>query len=460
MPAVADIAAELRRIVPEEKRVSTGDSVRRLHAEDVLHHFLHLPDVVVFARDRDEVCRVMAFADREGVPVVPFGAGTSAEGEVVPLQGGISLDLSALDSIEVRPADMQATVGAGARRKALNERAGQHGLWFPVDPGADASLGGMAATNASGTTTVRYGSMRQNVLELEVVLADGRVIRTGSRTVKTSAGYNLAQLFVGSEGTLGVITEVTVRLHGIPERIVALRAAFPDLDAAVACSTALIGSGVGALRVELVDALTMQAINAYRGTDLPPLPHLFIELGGTEEGVEGERATALELTTEHGASRVDAVTDPTERARLWQARHDVGPAVTHMHVGKTLMSTDVCVPVGELPAAMRFAQDVMESGGFVPSALGHVGDGNFHTMFLVDESDPEQVVRVAEGKDAIVRDALARGGTCSGEHGIGAGKMHYLELEHGDLLPFMRQIKGVFDPNGILNPGKIFSPEP
>jgi D-lactate dehydrogenase (cytochrome) len=440
--------------------VSTSESVRRLHGEPFVGHWEGLlPDVVVFAETREEVSDVLAFANARGIPVVPFGAGSSAEGEIVPLHGGISLDLTRLTAIEIRPGDLQATVGAGVTRSALGAAAGEHGLWFPVDPGADATLGGMTATNASGTTTVRYGSMRQNVLELEVVLADGRIVRAGSRTVKTSAGYNLVHLFIGSEGTLGVITQVTVRLYGIPEHLVAVRAAFPDLDDACACATALVGAGVSVLRTELLDRATIAAINAFKGSALAERPHLFIELGGSRAGVEGDLEAAREIAEAHDCESFDASSDPTERARLWAARHDVAFALAEAHKGKTIKGTDTCVPVSQLPDAVRHARRVMQEAGLEPSVLGHVGDGNYHVMFAIDEDDPASVARVKAADQEIVRDCLARGGTCSGEHGIGIGKMSYLEQEHGDLLPLMRGLKGLLDPNGILNPGKIFAPE-
>jgi D-lactate dehydrogenase (cytochrome) len=457
MTVAADLRASLLELVPDASRVATGESILRLHGEGLGYHESQLPDAVVFATSTAEVSAVLAFASRERIALVPFGAGTSLEGQTIPVRGGISLDLTRLDAIEIRPGDLQATVGAGVTRLALEQRAGEQGLWFPVDPGADASLGGMAATNASGTTTVRYGGMRQNVLELEVVLADGGVIRAGSRTVKSSAGYNLAQLFVGSEGTLGVITGLTVRLYGIPEHVVAVRAAFPDLDAACRCSTALVGAGVALTRVELLDGSTVAAINVFKGTSLPERPHLFVELAGSEAGVAGDLEATRELAADEGCESFDASTDPTERSRLWSARHDAFFAVNHAHPGKLHMPTDVCVPLSELPAAIRHARTAMEAAGFDTAIIGHVGDGNFHALLLFDPDSPDERARASAVNGAIVADALARGGTCSGEHGIGLGKVRYLEQEHGDLLPLMRGIKSLLDPGGILNPGKIFA---
>ena len=309
-------------VVPDERRVADSESVLDAHAADLSYHPPRRPHVVVFPESTAEVAAVLAWAHAERVPVVAWGAGTSLEGHVLPDLGGISLDLSRMDTVlELRPADLLAVVQPGVTRSALNARAREHGLWFPVDPGADATLGGMAATNASGTTTVRYGGMRAHVLAAEVVLADGRVVRTGSRAAKTSAGYALTHLFVGSEGTLGVITELTVRLHGVPEHVVAARAVFPDLEAACAAAVALAGAGLALMRAELVDAVTIRAVNAYKGTAYPEAPSLFVELGGTEAGVEGDLVAASELAADAGATDWALEREPEARSRLWEARH-------------------------------------------------------------------------------------------------------------------------------------------
>ncbi|MBX5475491.1 MAG: FAD-binding protein, partial [Thermoleophilia bacterium] len=306
--------AALLRLVPDEARVSDGASALDQHAADLSYHPPRRPDAVVFPQSTDEVAAILAYANEARVPVVPFGAGTSLEGHVIPLRGGISLDLTRMNRIlELRPDDLLATVQPGVTRSQLEQAAGPHGLFFPVDPGADATLGGMAATNASGTTSVRYGGMRTHVLALEVVLPDGRVVRTGSRAAKTSAGYNLTHLFVGSEGTLGVITELTLRLHPIPEQIVVARAAFPSLEAACRAAAALVAAGVPVTRCELLDATTIAALNAYKGTDFPESPYLFVELGGSEAGVAGDLATARELLEEEGATALEAESDPTAR---------------------------------------------------------------------------------------------------------------------------------------------------
>jgi D-lactate dehydrogenase (cytochrome) len=437
--------------------VNDGESALDQHGSDLSYHPAARPDVVVYPESTEQVAAVLAYAHDERIPVVPFGAGTSLEGHVIPLRGGISLDLTRLNRIlALRPDDLQADVQAGVPRSALNAAAGAHGLFFPVDPGADATLGGMAATNASGTTTVRYGGMRAQVLALEVVLADGTVVHTGSRAVKSSAGYNLTSLFVGSEGTLGVITELTLRLYGIPDYVVAVRAAFPDVESACQAAATMIGSGVQVTRCELADAETIRTVNAFKGTTYEELPHLWVEFGGSEEGVAGDLETTREIAAEEGATSFSAETDPAARARLWDARHNALHALLHSEPGKRSYATDVCVPVSELPEAIRLGRSLVDEIGLLGHIVGHVGDGNYHIAVLVDPADENEVARAKALNERIVEDALARGGTCTGEHGIGIGKRAFLELEHGDLLPLMRGIKGLLDPVGILNPGKIF----
>ncbi|HEY8030228.1 MAG TPA: FAD-linked oxidase C-terminal domain-containing protein [Gaiellaceae bacterium] len=441
--------ADLLRLVPDESRVSEVGSVLEQHGADLSYHEPHLPDVVVYPESTAEVSAVLAYANGAGVPVVPFGAGTSLEGHVIPLHGGISLDLTRMNRVvAVRPDDLTATVQAGVTRSQLEAVAGPHGLWFPVDPGADATLGGMAATNASGTTTVRYGGMRAHVLALEVVLADGRVVRTGTRAVKTSAGYNLTELFVGSEGTLGVITELTLRLHPIPDRIVVARAAFPTVEAACRAAAAIIGSGVLVTRCELLDATTIAALNAFKGTTFPESPYLFLELSGDVEEVR-------ELAEDEGASAFEAEIDPAARTRMWDARHNALHASLALSPGSKAMTTDVAVPLSELAAAIEHARSALDGSGLRGGIVGHVGDGNFHVAFLLDPADAESVARAEALNTAVVEDALARGGTCTGEHGIGYGKLDYLAREHGDLIPLYRGIKQLLDPAGILNPGKV-----
>ena len=434
--------------------MSDGESALDQHASDLSYHRPRRPDLVVYPESTAEVAAVLEIAAASGTPVVPFGAGTSLEGHVIPIHGGISLDLTRLNAIvALRPDDLTATVQAGVTRSQLEAAAGGHGLWLPVDPGADATLGGMAATNASGTTTVRYGGMRGHVLALEVVLAGGQVVRTGSRAVKTSAGYNLTSLFVGSEGTLGVITELTLRLHPIPDDIVVARAAFPSVEAACRAAAAIIGSGVPVTRCELLDATTIRELNAYAETSFPESPHLFVEFGGS--GVDADLETTRELAADEGATGFESGRDPTERARMWSARHNALMASLALAPGSKAMTTDVAVPISELPGAIELARSVLDGSGLRGSIVGHVGDGNFHVGFLLDPGDERSVARAEALNASIVADALARGGTCTGEHGIGFGKLAHLEREHGDLVPLYRGIKQLFDPQGILNPGKV-----
>lgn len=442
-----------------DDRVRDGDSERDLHSEDLTFHLPSRPDFVVYPGSTDEVAQVLALANERRIPVTPFGAGTSLEGHVIPVRGGISLDLSRLHRIlDVSPGNLTATVQAGVTRLALERAAGEHGLFFPVDPGADATLGGMAATNAAGTMTVRYGKMRANVLALEAVLADGRVIRTGSRAAKTSAGYDLTGLLVGSEGTLAVITEVTVRLHAIPEHAVALRIAFPDVESACRTAASIVGAGAGVTRVELLDAWVVAAVNAYSGTSYPEGPSLFVEATGSEEVVAADLELVQAVARAEGATDIVSERDPDARARLWKARHDVAHATAAKLPGRKERATDVCVPLTELAGAVRFARAEVDRLGLHAGIVGHAGDGNVHVGVHVDRGDSDEMGRSDELVRNVVDDALARGGTCTGEHGIGQGKIEALEQEHGDLIPLLRAIKTSFDPNGILNPGKVLRP--
>lgn len=446
----------LAGVIGDETRVSAGDSERDLHASDITFHRPHRPDVVVYPVTTEEVAAVLALADERRVPVTPFGAGSSLEGHVIPLAGGISLDLTRMDAIlDVSPDDLTATVQAGTPRSALERAAAPHGLQFPVDPGADATLGGMAATNAAGTTTVRYGKTRANVLALEAVLPGGRVVRAGSRAPKTSAGYDLLGLLIGSEGTLAVITELTVRLQGIPEHAVVLRLSFPDVESACRAATTIVAAGVGVTRVELLDGWTIAAINAYRGTDFAAEPSLFVEAAGSEATVAADLELVTQVAASEGSTAVVAERDPTARARLWAARHASAYASAAAAPGKRSRSTDVCVPLSELAAAVSFARGEVERRGLIAGIVGHAGDGNVHLSLHVDPDDAEELRSSDELIELLVTDALARGGTCSGEHGIGLGKVGALEREHGDLVPLMRGIKELFDPHGIMNPGKV-----
>ena len=454
--SVTELRAALVEALGDEQRVSDGDSERDLHAADITFHRPHRPDVVVYPESTAEVAAVLALAHDRRVPVTPFGAGSSLEGHVIPLAGGISLDLTRMAAIvDVSPADLTATVQPGVTRTALERAVAQHGLQFPVDPGADATLGGMAATNAAGTTTVRYGKMRANVLALEAVLPGGAVVRAGSRAPKTSAGYDLLGLLIGSEGTLAVITELTVRLHGIPEQVVVLRLTFPDVEAACRAATTIVAAGAGVTRVELLDGWTISAINAYQGLDLPVGASLFVEAAGSEGTVTSDLELVVQVAESEGSLDVVAERDPTARTRLWAARHASAYATAAAAPGRRHRSTDICVPLSELAGAVSFARQELERRGLIAGIVGHAGDGNVHLSLMVDPDDTDEVSSSDGLVELLVTDALARGGTCTGEHGIGLGKVEALEREHGDLVPLMRGVKVLFDPHGIMNPGKV-----
>ena len=455
-----DLLPKLREVLPEGC-VSTGEDELKRHGGGFFtYHAPHLPDAVVFPRSREEVFEILRFADEHGVPVVPFGQGSSLEGHTIPVRGGISLDLNGMDGIlEIRPDDFVARVQPGVTHGKLNAALKEHGLLFPVDPGWDATLGGMAGTNASGTNAVRYGVMRDQVLGLEVALPGGGVMKTGGLAMKSSAGYGLTGLFVGSEGTLGVFTELVLRLYPIPDRTLAARAVFPGIQEAARAAVTIIRSGMRIGRVELVDARTIEAVNAYKRTDYATQPTLFLEFSGSERGVEDDVAKAREMARANGSSVFEFEEDEAARERLWEARHEAGLAIQNLHPEKSPMSTDVCVPISDLPAALGHARDAIASRGLDGAILGHVGDGNYHAVFPVDRDDEEDLGRAEEVNAEIVDYALARGGTSTGEHGVGSGKMRHLEKEHGDSLAFMRGIKRLADPNGIMNPGKIFAGE-
>jgi D-lactate dehydrogenase (cytochrome) len=452
-----DVVGALRELVSDPERVSDDPSLADEHGRDISHHAPQLPDAVVFPSSRAEVEAILRWANEARVPVIPFGKGTSVEGGVIPVQGGISLDLSRQNEIvEVRPDDLLARVQPGVTRMQLEERLREEGLFFPVDPGADASIGGMVATNASGTNALRYGTMRQNTLGLEVVLAGGTVVKTGGAAPKSSAGYDLTRLFVGSEGTLGVVTEVLLRLHPLPAFVVAARAVFRELDAAARTAVLLVQTGSAVARVELMDELTVRAVNAYEQTAYAEGPTLFLEFGGSEPAVHDEVTRAEGLARQGGCTAFEADSDEAKRKRLWDARHNAALAIMATAPGKKLMSTDVCVPVSALAQAVHHARGVAEAAGVTAAILGHVGDGNYHTIFMVDPEDEDEVALAERINSEIVRYALERGGTCTGEHGIGLGKLDYLREEHGAAVGVMHAIKRTLDPNGILNPGKVF----
>jgi len=437
-------------------RVSTAASVLEQHGKDESYHAPAPPDAVVFAQATDEVAEIVTLCAAHKVPVIAFGTGTSLEGHVAALQGGVCIDLSQMNRVlRVSPEDLDCTVEAGVTRKQLNEYLRDTGLFFPIDPGADASLGGMAATRASGTNAVRYGTMRENVLALNVVLADGRVIRTARRARKSAAGYDLTRLFVGSEGTLGVITEVTLRLYGIPEAVMAAVCPFPSVAAAVDTVVATIQAGVPIARIELLDEFAMESVAAYSKLDYAAVPTLFFEFHGTQAGVAEQVAQVKEFAAEQGGVDFRWAATPEERSKLWQARHDAHYATMARRPGARVWATDVCVPISQLAQCIAETRADIERSSLMAGMVGHVGDGNFHVAFLVDPQQPEEIAEAAHLNEQLVLRAIAMDGTSTGEHGIGSGKMDFLVAEHGDAVSVMRTLKRALDPDNILNPGKI-----
>jgi D-lactate dehydrogenase (cytochrome) len=438
------------------ERLTTSAAVCEQHGRDESFHAVAPPDAVAFAESTEEVSEIVKVCARHKVPVIPFGTGTSLEGHVAALEGGISLDVSGMDEIlRVSAEDLDCTIQPGVRRKQLNEYLRDTGLFFPIDPGADASLGGMTATRASGTNAVRYGTMRENVLALEVVMADGRIIRTAKRARKSSAGYDLTRLFVGSEGTLGVITEVTLRLYGIPEAISSAVCSFPTLDDAVNSVILTIQSGIPIARIELLDDVQMDAINKYAGFDYPVQSTLFLEFHGSDAGVAEQAEAVQAIAAEFGAGDFQWTTRAEDRNKLWQARHDAAYACKALRPDAQVWATDVCVPISRLAECLtETKRDILDNNLIAP-IVGHVGDGNFHLVFVVDHDDADEVARAEAVNERMVMRALAMDGTCTGEHGIGYGKMDFLIAEHGAAVATMRSIKQALDPDNIMNPGKI-----
>jgi len=434
-----------------------SNSVREQHGRDESFHASAPPEAVAFVESNEEVAEIVRICVQYQKPIIPFGTGTSLEGHVAALQGGVCLDVSGMNQVlEVNENDLDCRVQAGVTRKQLNQHLRNSGLFFPIDPGADASLGGMTATRASGTNAVRYGTMRENVLGLTVVTADGRIIRTGTRARKSSAGYDLTRLFVGSEGTLGIITEIQLRLYGVPEAISAAVCSFETMEGAVNTTISTIQMGIPVARIELLDEVQVDAINRYADFDYALKPTLFFEFHGTEAWVQEQAEMVKEISTEEGGSDFQWSTREQEKQKLWEARHNAYYASLALRPGSKGWATDVCVPISRLAdCILETRRDIEESGQLVP-LVGHVGDGNFHLLFLIDpENEEEELKRYQPLNDRLVERALRMGGTCTGEHGIGSGKIKYMEAEHGDSLDLMRQIKQAFDPDNLMNPGKM-----
>jgi D-lactate dehydrogenase (cytochrome) len=440
------------------ERCSTALAVREQHGRDESPIDAPPPEAVVFCESTADVADVVKLADRHDVPVIPFGVGSSLEGHLLAVQGGVSIDLGRMNRIlSVHAEDLTATVQAGVTRNQLNNEIRHTGLFFPIDPGADASLGGMSATRASGTNAVRYGTMRENVLGLTVVTAQGEVIQTGTRAKKSSAGYDLTRLMVGSEGTLGVMTEITVRLYPIPEAISAAICAFPSIDAAVRTTIAVIQMGVPIARCELLDRHAVVAVNRHDKLDLPESPMLLMEFHGSPASVEEQAATVQEIAREHGGEHFRWTTTPEERTKLWSARHRAYFAGLQMKPGSRTVTTDTCVPISRLAEAVTSASEAAEAAGLMHYIVGHVGDGNFHLAYLVDPNVPQERATAERLNEELVRRAQAMDGTCTGEHGIGLHKMDFLVHEAGTgSISMMRAVKRALDPKNILNPGKIF----
>ena len=441
------------------ERVSTAQAVREHHGRDESPFDPVLPDAVVFAEHTEDVQTAVKLCAQYDVPVIAYGNGSSLEGHLLAVEGGVSIDLSRMSNVlSIHAEDLTATVQAGVSRKALNEALRDTGLFFPIDPGADASLGGMSATRASGTNAVRYGTMRENVLGLTVVLADGRVIKTGTRARKSSAGYDLTRLFVGSEGTLGIITEVTVRLYPQPEALSAAVCAFPSMGDAVRAVIDTIQLGVPVARVEFVDALAIRAINRHSNLSLTESPTLFFEFHGTEAGVREQAERVADIAADHHGSDFAWATRPEERSRLWNARHNAYFAMLQLKPGCRAVTTDVCVPISRLAECVEETERDLVASSLPCPIVGHVGDGNFHVAMLLDPNRPEEREEAERLNRRIVERALAMGGTCTGEHGVGLHKMDFLLDEHGaDAVDVMRAVKHALDPRNLMNPGKIFN---
>ncbi|HCX13752.1 MAG TPA: FAD-binding oxidoreductase [Rhodospirillaceae bacterium] len=440
-------------------RISTAHAVREQHGKDISHHPAGLPDAVAFAESVDEVADIVKVCARHAIPIIPFGTGTSLEGHIAAPLGGLSLDVSRMDKIvAVHAEDLDAVVQPGVTRKTLNTHLRDTGLFFPIDPGADASLGGMSSTRASGTNAVRYGTMRENVMALQVVTPDGRIIRTGGRSRKSAAGYDLTRLYVGSEGTLGIITEVTLRLYGIPEKIAAAVCAFDTLEGAVNAVICVIQMGIPIARIELMDDEQMRILNNYAKLGYSQKNTLFMEFHGTEAGVKEQAEMVQDIASDNGGGGFSWTTDAEERTKLWQARHDVAWANKEDKPGWGFWATDVCVPISRLADVILETKEDVQKEQLTAPLLGHVGDGNFHMTIMVKPNDAEYLARVEAVNDRMIERALAAGGTSTGEHGIGLGKMKFLRAEHGESVQLMQDIKRALDPQNIMNPSKIFGP--
>ncbi len=461
LPASDRLAAALAALRDRfGQRMSLSLALRQQHANTTCYLPNEPPDAVVFATSTADVQDAVRICAAHAVPIIPYGVGTSLEGHLNAPQGGVSIDLSSMNRVlAVNAEDLDCVVEPGVTRKQLNEFIRQQGLFFPIDPGADASIGGMAATRASGTNAVRYGTMRDNVAALKVVTANGDLITTGSRAKKSSAGYDLTRLFVGSEGTLGIITEVTLRLHGLPEAIMAAVCPFPTIAAACDTVIAVVQSGLPIARIELLDEVQVRASNAYAKLDLAEVPTLFLEFHGTDRAVQEQIERFVEIATEFGGAAPQWASKPEDRSRLWQARHDAYWSALPLRPGAKIIATDVCVPISRLAECVTETKRDIEEMGLIAPIVGHVGDGNFHTSVMIMTEDAAEMAVLKRYMTRLIDRAQAMGGTCTGEHGVGQGKRRYLEAEHGaGAIAVMRSIKQALDPQDIMNPGKVLPP--
>ena len=438
-----------------KNKISQTESDLYKFSKDESFHTPVEPDVVVFPESEKDIQDVLAIAQRLQIPVVPYGAGSGLEGQVIPIHKGISMSFERMNQIIMfQPEDLTITVQAGVTRLQLNKFVNKYGLFFPIDPGADATIGGMTATNASGTTAVKFGSMRDQLLDLKIIMADGKIIHTGSKAKKSSSGYHLTGLFAGSEGTLGIISEITLRLHGIPEHTIAARCTFESIEACASAAQTVLMSGIAVLRMELVDATSIKQVNQYGGYSFPIEPSLFFEFSGSKVAATEDAKTTKILCDELGCKHFEIAVDSKERATLWKARHEMAYAFRHIK-GMSVTGGDVCVPISQLPKMVAYARTLIDESRLHGGTFGHVGDGNFHTIVLFDPNNPSDKERAEHINDQLAILAISLGGTCTGEHGVGLGKKKFQFMEHGHALHLMQQMKKLLDPTNILNPGKI-----
>ena len=448
------ISDQLRKLLGD--RITASESVLQEHGTGFSYHRSMPPDFVVYPISTEEIAAIVDICARHEVPLIPFGSGTSVEGHVLALRGGVCVDLRQMNQVlDLNFDDMSATIQAGVTRNQLDANLEGTGFFFPIGPGVNATIGGMAATRASGTNAVRYGTMKDNVLSLTVVLPNGQIIRTSGKAKKSSAGYNLTQLFIGSEGTLGIIAELTIKLHSAPEISKAAVCSFPSIKAAVNTAIKIIQKGVPIARVEFIDSLMMKAINQYSHVHYREEPTLFLEFNGSHQTVEEQIRKVEKIAHEFGAAGFDWEKDELSRKKMWSIRTDAAPAAAALIPGSHLMSTDVCVPISRLASCMMETKEDVEKSGLIAPMLGHVGDGNFHLAIPIPPNDKEALDNAKALNERLVRRALAMDGTCTGEHGIGVGKLSFMRLEHGDSLDLMRAIKLAIDPDNIMNPGKL-----